>query len=252
MLDFAVATHSMCTVENLERCARSDRSLAYGSGDMFREHAEGMARARVFTDAMHTQSITPGMAWPTKIDLSHYKMMLDVAGGSGAHSIGALQHWPGLKASVFEMMPVSRFVREYAGRYNLSDRLVAVEGDMWRDAYPSADLHFYSQVYHDWPLEKCRFLTEKSLHRCRLADGSSFTSFFWTRINRGRFSVTYGDGHALMDRGAAVFRVGANRIAGSGRIRRGTRRANVRIVGDCHRGKAVDPLELAPFSMAPS
>jgi O-methyltransferase domain/Dimerisation domain len=162
MLDFAVATHSMCTVENLENCARSDRSLAYGSGDIFREHAEGAARARVFTDAMHTQSITPGMVWPTKVDLTNHKLMLDVAGGSGAHSIGALQHWPGLKASVFEMAPVSGFVSEYAGRYNLSDRLVAVDGDMWRDAYPPADLHFYSQVYHDWPLEKCRFLTEKS------------------------------------------------------------------------------------------
>jgi hypothetical protein len=30
MLDFAVATHSMCTVENLEICARSDRSLVDG------------------------------------------------------------------------------------------------------------------------------------------------------------------------------------------------------------------------------
>jgi hypothetical protein len=35
MLDFAVATHAMCTVENPETCARSDRSLAYGRGEMF-------------------------------------------------------------------------------------------------------------------------------------------------------------------------------------------------------------------------
>src|SRR5215813_2044044 len=49
MLDFAVATHSMCTVENLENCARSDRSLAYGRGEMFQEHAEQVVRARVFT-----------------------------------------------------------------------------------------------------------------------------------------------------------------------------------------------------------
>jgi hypothetical protein len=162
MLDFAVATHAMCTVENLERCARSDRSLAYGRGEMFREHAEEVARARVFTDAMHSQSIAPAMAWPKKIDLSNHKIMLDVAGGSGAHSIGALQHWPELRSSVFEMAPVSGFVSEYAERYRLSDRLGAVTGDMWNDAYAPADLHFYSQVYHDWPPEKCRFLTEKS------------------------------------------------------------------------------------------
>ena len=60
MLDFAVATHSMCTVENLETCVRSDRSLAYGRGEMFQEHAEQVARARVFTHAIHSQSIGAG------------------------------------------------------------------------------------------------------------------------------------------------------------------------------------------------
>jgi hypothetical protein len=162
MLDFAVATHAMCTVENLESCARSDRSLAYGRGEMFQEHAEEIARARTFTAAMHSQSIAPAMVWPKSIDLSGHKMMLDVAGGSGAHSIGALTQWPKLSATVFEMAPVSGFVSEYAEKYHLSDRLSAATGDMWTDAYPPADLHFYSQVYHDWPPEKCRLLTERS------------------------------------------------------------------------------------------
>jgi hypothetical protein len=33
---------------------------------------------------------------------------------------------------------------------------------MWKDPFPAADLHFYSQIYHDWPPERCRFLTAKS------------------------------------------------------------------------------------------
>src|SRR3954451_9065665 len=148
MLDFAVATHAMCTVENLEVCARSDRSLAYGRGDMFQEHAEQLARAHVFTQAMHSQSIAPAMAWPKKLDLSTYKIMLDIAGGSGAHAIGALQNWPRLKATVYEMPPVSGFVNEYAEKYNMLDRLGSVTGDMWKDPLPPADLHFYSQVFH--------------------------------------------------------------------------------------------------------
>jgi hypothetical protein len=162
MLDFAVVTHSMCTVENLEMCARTDKSLAYGAGEMFEEHAQQITRARVFTQAMHSQSIAPAMAWPKKLDLSNHKMMLDVAGGSGAHAIGALQHWRNLKATVYEMAPVSGFVSEYAEKYALSDRLTAATGDMWKDSFVPADLHFYSQVYHDWTPEKCRFLTGKS------------------------------------------------------------------------------------------
>jgi hypothetical protein len=162
MLDFAVATHSMCTVENLEHCVRSDRSLAYGRGEIFQEHAEQVTRARVFTEAMHSQSIAPAMAWPKKLDLSNHKMMLDIAGGSGAHAIGALQTWPHLKATVYEMTPVSGFASEYATKYNLTDRLGSVTGDMWKDPFAHADLHFYSQVFHDWTPEQCRFLTEKS------------------------------------------------------------------------------------------
>jgi hypothetical protein len=162
MLDLAVATHSMCTVENLETCARSDRSLAYGRGEMFQEHAKQIARARAFTEAMHSQSIAPAMAWPGKLDLSSHKMMLDIAGGSGAHAIGALQKWPHLKATVYEMYPVSGFVNECAEKYSLSDRLGSVTGDMWKDSFTLADLHFYSQVFHDWTPEQCRFLIEKS------------------------------------------------------------------------------------------
>jgi hypothetical protein len=152
----------MCTVENLEICARSDRSLAYGHGDMFQEHAEQVARARVFTKAMHSQSIAPAMGWPKRLDLITHKMMLDIAGGSGAHAIGALQTWSHLKAVVYEIAPVSGFVSEYAEKYNLSDRLGSVTGDMWKDPLAPADLHFYSQVFHDWGPEQCRFLAEKS------------------------------------------------------------------------------------------
>jgi hypothetical protein len=89
-------------------------------------------------------------------------MMLDVAGGSGAHAIGALQAWPHLQATVYEMAPVSNFVAEYAHQYGMSDRLGVATGDMWKDPFVPADLHFYSQVFHDWPPEKCRFLADKS------------------------------------------------------------------------------------------
>ena len=33
---------------------------------------------------------------------------------------------------------------------------------MWEDPFPPADLHFYSQIYHNWPPERCQFLTRKS------------------------------------------------------------------------------------------
>ncbi len=35
-------------------------------------------------------------------------------------------------------------------------------GDLWKSPFPAADIHFYSQIFHDWPLEKCQFLAKKS------------------------------------------------------------------------------------------
>jgi acetylserotonin N-methyltransferase len=35
-------------------------------------------------------------------------------------------------------------------------------GDLWIDPYPAADLHFYADIFHDWPPDRCRFLARKS------------------------------------------------------------------------------------------
>ena len=88
--------------------------------------------------------------------------MLDVGGGSGAHSIGAALKWPDLHAIVFDAAPVCEVAAEFIARYDLQGRIRTHAGDMWNDAFPQADLHFYSFIYHDWTPEKCRFLTRKS------------------------------------------------------------------------------------------
>lgn len=88
--------------------------------------------------------------------------MLDVAGGSGAHSIGAVSRWPKLSAVVFDVAPVCEVAAEMVSKYRLQARVGTHVGDMWNDPFPVADLHFYSMIFHDWPAEKCRFLAKKS------------------------------------------------------------------------------------------
>ncbi|HET9305835.1 MAG TPA: methyltransferase, partial [Candidatus Sulfotelmatobacter sp.] len=145
---------------------RKLRSLGQITGvwpwrDVPRTCGAGGTSTRLYRGNAHSELCAcNGLA--KKVDLSGYKTMLDIAGGSGAHAIGALQHWPHLKATVYEMSPVSGFVSEYAETYNLPHQLGSVTGDTWRDPFTPADLHFYSQVFHDWTPEQCRFLTEKS------------------------------------------------------------------------------------------
>lgn len=118
--------------------------------------------ARTFTRAMHSLSVGPGLAWPEAIELSGHQRMLDVGGGSGAHAIGAVTRWPHLRAVVLDLPPVCEVAGEFIAKEGLQDRIETQNGDIFEDPFPEADLHFYSNIYHDWSPEKGAFLTRKS------------------------------------------------------------------------------------------
>ena len=86
--------------------------------------------------------------------------MLDIGGSSGAHSIGATLKLPNLQAIVLDFPQVCEVAQGYIVEYGLQDRVKTCDANIWCDQWPSADLHF-SQIYYDWPPEKCHFLTAK-------------------------------------------------------------------------------------------
>jgi hypothetical protein len=94
-----------------------------------------------FTRAMHSASMAPALAWPDKIDLSGRRLMPDVGGGSGRHSIGAVQRWPNLSAVVLDRPTVCEVAEEFTAREGLAARVKTHHADMWIDLLPSADLH---------------------------------------------------------------------------------------------------------------
>lgn len=148
--------------ENLEKAVLTNTQQVYGGGDWVKSHEERAGLARAFTRAMHGYSMGSALAWPETLDLSGYRQMLDIGGGSGAHSIGAVLKWPNLQAINFDIAPVCEVAQESISRFGLQSRIRTYVGDMWHDPFPSADLHFYSNIYHDWPSEKGRFLSQKS------------------------------------------------------------------------------------------
>jgi O-methyltransferase domain/Dimerisation domain len=157
-----VVNERLYALETVQKALATGEAQVYGTGELFKSHEEQAALMRGFTEMMHAHSIGAAITWPDKVDLSSTRLMLDVAGGSGAHSIGALRRWPKLQAVVFEIPPVCPVTEEFAARYELADRIRAQPGDMWKDPFPKADLHFYADIFHDWPPEKCQFLAKKS------------------------------------------------------------------------------------------
>jgi SAM-dependent methyltransferase len=148
--------------ENIERSVLSNSPHGMEGAEWAKLQTEQADFAREFTSMMHAQGIAPALAWPDKVDLSRARTMLDVGGGSGVHAIGAALRWKRLSATVFEISSVCEVAAQYAKQYGVAARVKARAGDMWKDPFPAADVHFYSQIYHDWSDDKCRELTAKS------------------------------------------------------------------------------------------
>lgn len=163
-LDITLMNGEVYSFNSLKQALLQNRSQIYQGKELFKTNEEQIGLARAFTHAMHGKSMAMAAAWPKKIDLSMHHTFLDIGGGSGAHSIAPATNWPTLNAIVFDRPAVCEVAEEYIDRAKLNKRVKTLVGDMWQDPFPAADIHFYSDIFHDWSIEKCQFLVEKSFH----------------------------------------------------------------------------------------
>jgi cyclopropane fatty-acyl-phospholipid synthase-like methyltransferase len=163
LLDMLIETDHIYSFDSLYNAVVTDSSQLYSGQELFRTHEHEIALARRFTYAMHSHSIAPAMAWPEHLELCKYRLMLDIGGGSGAHAIGATLKWSNLQAVILERPMVCALAQDFVKRYELQNRIKTQEFDMWSEQpFPTADLHFYADIFHDWSPEKCAFLVQKS------------------------------------------------------------------------------------------
>jgi hypothetical protein len=163
-LDLTVATASVYSFDNIKKAVLSNSSQIYSGEKLFQTHENQADLARSFTHAIHSRNLAPAQAWPEVLDLSANKLLLDIGGGSGVHSINATLKWSHLQALILDLAPVCEVAQEFVKRYDLDSRIKTQVFDMWTQPFPKADIHFYSDIYHDWPPEQGRFLTEKSFN----------------------------------------------------------------------------------------
>jgi hypothetical protein len=153
---------SLYSFAKVKRAVLTDQSQAYEGNEIFQTHETQADRAREFTAMMHAHSLGPATAWIEKFDLSRNTRMLDIGGGSAIHSIAATRRWRNLRATVFDLPVVCRLAKSYIEQSAAAQCVNTRAGNMWKDEFPPADLHFYSDIFHDWSPEKCLRLAQKS------------------------------------------------------------------------------------------
>lgn len=149
------------SLQGIEAALRRNAPEVYGESDIFRSHEQQRALGLRFTRAMQSVSVAHAPVWPTRLDLAPHRVMLDIGAGSGVHTKGALAVWPQLRGVLFDLPAVCELTREFLDDAP-ADRIELHPGDMWQDPFPPADLHFYSNIFHDWPREKNALLARKS------------------------------------------------------------------------------------------
>lgn len=161
-LDITLMNGEVYSFKSYRQALIHNTSQVYQGKELFKTNEEQIGLAKAFTHAMHGKSMAMANVWPKKIDLSAHHTFLDIGGGSGAHSITAMLHNANLKAIVYDRPGVCDVAKEYIHQFGLEKRIQTQIGDMWKDPFPDADIHFYSDIFHDWSIEKCKQLIQKS------------------------------------------------------------------------------------------
>ena len=119
--------------------------------------------ATTFTAAMDCRGNYLGAALAAKLDLRGRHRLLDIAGGSGIYACAITARHSHVNAAVFERPPVDKIAATMIRKRGYTDKVGLVSGDMFAVALPAGfDVHLYSNVLHDWDVEKVRTLLAKS------------------------------------------------------------------------------------------
>ena len=109
---------------------------------------------RNFLRGMHGFGMLTSPAVVTAFDLSRFRRMVDLGGGTGHLAIASCQRYPELHAVVFDLPRVTALARENIERSGLADRVTTHDGDFFADELPDADLFAAGRILHDWDDEK--------------------------------------------------------------------------------------------------
>jgi hypothetical protein len=153
--EMLIATYPLFSFDGVARAIRTDepqhKSISWPD------------RPRAFTRAMHDRGMASALVWPARVDLSQHQVVLDVGGGSGVHAIGLCLAKPHLRAIVLDRAEVCTLAAETIAAHGLTDRIRTQPGDIWaEEPFPAADVHLYSEVFHNSSPEQCRALGKKS------------------------------------------------------------------------------------------
>jgi (2Fe-2S) ferredoxin/predicted O-methyltransferase YrrM len=151
----------MHTVGLWESWSTLTASVRAGTAACRREFSKDHTEA--FIAAMHRITLERAEIVAEALDMTGYRNMLDVGGGSGGYSIAFAQKNPELSATVFDLGPVTEIARRHIIDAGVADRVRVLVGDFLQDTLGADyDMVFVSAICHMNSPEQNLALMKKS------------------------------------------------------------------------------------------
>ncbi|HCZ17311.1 MAG: Demethylspheroidene O-methyltransferase [Candidatus Accumulibacter phosphatis] len=116
----------------------------------------------IFQEAMQELSVQANADLARFIDMKGVKHLVDVGGGDGTNIIAIARRWPHLRATVFDSPTVCEIARKNIAASGLANRLDAVPGECFADAFPrDADCLMFAHFFTIWSEKQDRELFKK-------------------------------------------------------------------------------------------
>ena len=119
-------------------------------GDMFGVLYADEKRLEEFLRAMQGIQMGNFLALLDKVDLSDAAALCDVGGGNGTLCGLAVQRYPQLTATVFDLPPVVPVAERHLSAMGVGNLVRVVAGDFFVDDLPGADVIVMGNILHDW------------------------------------------------------------------------------------------------------
>jgi SAM-dependent methyltransferase len=142
---------------------RTGQPMTFGAAGDWASGMSDETFAELFFAAIDSRNAYLAHAVARELDLTGFRRLLDVGGGSGIYSCALVRRNPDLIATVFEKHAVAAVATRAIARRELSDRVNVLAGDMLAEPLPTGyDMHLYSNVLHDWDEKQVLHLLRSS------------------------------------------------------------------------------------------
>jgi acetylserotonin N-methyltransferase len=120
---------------------------------------------QTFIQGMHGVGLLSSPKVVEAFDLSRFRRLADLGGGTGHLAMAACERYPHVHAIVFDLPQVVETARAQVSKSPASSRIDVIAGDFFHDELPEADLFAMSRILHDWSEDKIHPLLTKIYRR---------------------------------------------------------------------------------------